>query len=639
MKIAVLICGLVFDSQKAIMKGIERKVREYEDVCSVFCCHVNVSGSNAYSDGEYSIFELPDFSSFDGIIIVRNTFRSTDGLSNILARIRKSKVPCVCIDGEDKHFINIVSNEKESVRELTDHMIEVHNCKKLFFLAGTKGGADSISRYEGFIESLKNHDITFHRKYVFEGNYEYTSGVNAVAYYLDELKEIPDAIVCANDQMAVGVINELMRRNIKVPKDVKVTGVDYDYSSRLLSPRLTTIKRQQYMKGLKAIDILHNLDEYELGENVFLPISIRVAESCGCKCTEDKFSDLDRNMSVELYQKAELTQLVKRMTADLMSQSEYISLINYMREYALNLKPNELYLCLNLRPETQIDYNGYNAAMLNESDGSERSYTDSMINIISIQNGEANASADGEEFNRFDLFPPKANGGRKGVTYYFYPIHYLDRNYGYAILGGSGELIRSDFFPNWAMMSSNAFENFRKQSIMEQMIHALDRMWIYDTLTGVYNRAGFFKLAEPIIEECVNNNKKICVVFLDLDGLKKVNDQYGHDEGDTLIKSIAGVMKQVKRHGELLMRYGGDEFVILAPGYTKKDAALCIDTINEKMEEFNKSSEKPYKLEASIGYHMATVRNTDELNAVIEQADQEMYTIKKQKKAGKNEAK
>ena len=57
------------------------------------------------------------------------------------------------------------------------------------------------------------------------------------------------------------------------------------------------------------------------------------------------------------------------------------------------------------------------------------------------------------------------------------------------------------------------------------------------------------------------------------------------------------------------------------------------------MEEFNKSSGKPYKLEASIGYHMATVRNTDELNAVIEQADQEMYTIKKQKKAGKNEAK
>ena len=75
MKIAVLICSLVFDSQKAFMKGIERRIRDWGDVCTVFCCHVNVSGNDSFTRGEYSVFDLPDLTSFDGIIFVRNTFQ------------------------------------------------------------------------------------------------------------------------------------------------------------------------------------------------------------------------------------------------------------------------------------------------------------------------------------------------------------------------------------------------------------------------------------------------------------------------------------------------------------------------------------------------------------------------------------
>ena len=89
---------------------------------------------------------------------------------------------------------------------------------------------------------------------------------------------------------------------------------------------------------------------------------------------------------------------------------------------------------------------------------------------------------------------------------------------------------------------------------MNAMVERLNRMWVYDTLTGIFNRAGFFKFSSAIVKEAQERGKPLFVLFLDLDGLKKVNDQYGHDEGDAYIKAMANVLNQVRKHGELLMR-------------------------------------------------------------------------------------
>ena len=98
MKIAVIICGLAFDSQKATMKGIERRVRDLGDICSVFCCYLNVSGNETYTTGEYMIFELPDFKKFDGVIFVRNTFQNVEAEQRLFDKIKEAGVPCVCAD-------------------------------------------------------------------------------------------------------------------------------------------------------------------------------------------------------------------------------------------------------------------------------------------------------------------------------------------------------------------------------------------------------------------------------------------------------------------------------------------------------------------------------------------------------------
>lgn len=635
MRIAVIICSLIFDSQKAFMKGVERKIRDSKDVCCVFCCHGNVAADNPHTAGEHMIFQLPDLSDFDGVIFVKNTFYNKIAEERLVRQIVSHNIPCVCIDRMDDRFVNISSDEEGSLYELTTHMIKEHGCRKIYLAMGHSTANDSILREAGAMRAIKENGLEFHDHYKYYGNYEYRSGIEAVKYFSGLDEEMADCIICGNDQMAIGVCTQLKKLGLKVPKDVKVTGVDYDFVSRVWTPSLTTVKRQQYHKGLKAVDILHHYEDHKAGEMLQLPVLLSYGQSCGCNNKEESHIEVDEALAVDRYEQTELNQRIKAMSADFLSAGSYEDLIENMRRYAYQMNPTELYLCLNIRPETKFSYSNFSEKLLSSDEDTD--YTADVNNVISCIDGKAAPTCD--SFARKDLFPPTARGGRAGVTYYFFPIHYLNRNFGYAIIGESGDLVRNDFFPDWTTQCSNAFENIRKTHLMDEMIKTLDKMWIYDTLTGIYNRAGFFKLSESMVTESVEKGIPVCIIFLDVDGLKSVNDTYGHDEGDKLIKEVAGIMKNVKKHGEIVMRYGGDEFVLMGTGYDDKMADECINSIENAMVEVNESGAHPFSLEASIGYFITTLDDKEKLNSIIEEADREMYKKKYVKKALKRTVK
>lgn len=637
MRIAVLVCSLVFDSQKAFMKGIERRVRDCGDTASVFSCHVNIAGEATYSKGEYSIFDLPDFKNFDGVVYVRNTFQNSTIDKDIIERIEKSGTPCVCIDSYHPSFVNICSDERGLMEAVTNHLIDVHGCKRLYFLGGQHESTDTVARLQGFKDALTGHSLSFDDEWLLYGDFEYSSGVDAAGYFLNLSSELPDAIVCANDEMAVGLIQELKRRGVKVPREVKVAGIDFDSVSRVYSPSITTAKRQQYQKGANAINILHEFSEHKSGETITLPIALACGYSCGCKPEEDNKNDAAtiNALAVDKYAQAELVQTTRRMTASLMGKRDQYALLDGIRDFADELNPDELYICMNVRPDYIIDYSDYAKALALIDRDNQADYSDDMICVVSSTKEGSSDDSQREYFEKADLFPPQAHGGKVGGTYYFYPVHYMNRNFGYAILGTSGELIRNDYFPNFCNITSNALENTRKICVMQQMISALDRMWIYDTLTGIYNRAGFFKLSESIVNESIQKGTSVCVIFMDVDGLKEVNDHFGHDLGDDLIKTVADILKEIKHHGEIIMRYGGDEFVLLASGYTDDDAKNTIKKIEAAMTRVNEQESKPYFLDASIGYCITALKNSDQLNALIEDADHEMYKVKYVKKTMK----
>ncbi len=117
-----------------------------------------------------------------------------------------------------------------------------------------------------------------------------------------------------------------------------------------------------------------------------------------------------------------------------------------------------------------------------------------------------------------------------------------------------------------------------------------------------------------------------------------MNDKYGHEEGDALIRAIAGILEQTRRHGQLLVRYGGDEFVMLVIGYHEQEIQDYIASIHASIKKYNQIYHRSWLLDASIGYYLKQKAEPDDLNRMIELADQDMYRVKRGKKKSGGEA-
>ena len=170
-----------------------------------------------------------------------------------------------------------------------------------------------------------------------------------------------------------------------------------------------------------------------------------------------------------------------------------------------------------------------------------------------------------------------------------------------------------------------ALGNILKDDIMNTMLAKINQKWQYDELTGLYNRSGFVNNVERLIDVANRTNQGISVIFFDLDGLKKVNDGEGHEAGDRYIQSMANLLKDHTKNDDVVCRYGGDEYVVVSAEASKEDS-------DKKLNQILDAVKAP--LSVSAGYAFDQVSGIDELNQLIEQADQRMYVYKKQKKNG-----
>jgi diguanylate cyclase (GGDEF)-like protein len=149
-----------------------------------------------------------------------------------------------------------------------------------------------------------------------------------------------------------------------------------------------------------------------------------------------------------------------------------------------------------------------------------------------------------------------------------------------------------------------------------------------DELTGLNNRRGFLLRGEQALRATLNDRKQALVIFVDLDGLKPVNDELGHASGDALLVAAADVLRRSFRDSDIVARVGGDEFAILVPN-AEEQPELIQGRIESQVMEANQRPGLPAPLSFSIGTASATVRTTDSLEALMAEADALMYARKR----------
>lgn len=158
-----------------------------------------------------------------------------------------------------------------------------------------------------------------------------------------------------------------------------------------------------------------------------------------------------------------------------------------------------------------------------------------------------------------------------------------------------------------------------------------------DAMTGVLNRkSGLELLGKEFILSNTNNGTMV-VCFIDVDKLKYINDTFGHEEGDKLLKNAALILKNSIRKTDFVIRMGGDEFLVVFPQTTMKEANKVWYRILKTVEEINESNEK-YNLSLSYGFYEYRKDKGKKLNVneLIRRADLEMYKIKNIKKEDLN---
>lgn len=632
--IAVIASGIDEEYQQSILRGIHRYAAQHHVNIAHFIAFGGILANPKYDQGEYNIYELPNFPLFDGVILLSNTF------SGVLAealypRIRAAGIPAVSIDRElgDLYYIGI--HNAPAMEQITRHMIEQHGVRRLNFISGPDTNTENMERVAAFTKVLKEHHIPLEPERIYHGTFRAKDGRRAIEYFLRSNKELPEAIVCANDAMAISAVLTLEENGIRCPEDVLVSGFDNTYNARNFSPALTTVERPLMQSGALACEIICR---HAVGEEIERITELNAvpifSESCGCKPAETDDTTVYKKRS---YQAMENTQRdISRnneMSCSLVECDSFEEYISTLKSFVLKTKCEEFYLCLNDNWHTQQLRNegGYTGQMPAESYISH-GYADRMVMPLAYYDGRFHEESG---FMSAEILPRLRADSDKTRNLYFVPLHFRERCLGYFVIVNSEFPMNSALFHSWSINISNTLENFRKIICLDEVVQELDKLYAIDSLTGIYNRNGFKRGSQAIFEACIAERRTVMVMFADMDGLKMINDNYGHKAGDHAIRSIAAVLQESCTNGEIACRFGGDEFFIFGADYNEEKAVALRDRIQKRLDICNRNAGRPYSLSVSMGACITVPPKDSSIFQLITIADNKMYEEKKKKNPSK----
>jgi diguanylate cyclase (GGDEF)-like protein/PAS domain S-box-containing protein len=210
-------------------------------------------------------------------------------------------------------------------------------------------------------------------------------------------------------------------------------------------------------------------------------------------------------------------------------------------------------------------------------------------------------------------------------TYHEFPIITKD---GHEIWLGQNTqlLVEDDHVSGFQAVARDITE----RKMMEAEILALS---ITDQLTGLYNRRGFLSLAEQQLKLAKRNKSGMLLFFIDMDGLKWINDTLGHEEGDKALIETANLFKASFRTSDIIARLGGDEYAALAIEITEKNSEIITGRMKVLIDTQNNQKNRRYKLSISVGYSYYDPENPCSIDDLIERADKLMYEQKQKKKS------
>jgi DNA-binding LacI/PurR family transcriptional regulator/anti-anti-sigma regulatory factor/putative methionine-R-sulfoxide reductase with GAF domain len=234
------------------------------------------------------LYDLVGTETTDGLILMSGSLGSFIGLHEMtLFCERYRPLPMVSIALPLQGIPSVLIDNYKGMHDIVAHLLDVHGYKRVAFVRGPAGHGEADERYRAYVDVLAEHGLKSTPALVFQGDLRPESGEEAVHTLLDERKVEMDALVCINDRVALGAVQALQERGLRVPYDIAVTGFDDIEDARVEIPPLTTVRQPLYQQGRSAVRmLLAQLRGERYPPEKPLQTELVVRQSCGCLLEE-----------------------------------------------------------------------------------------------------------------------------------------------------------------------------------------------------------------------------------------------------------------------------------------------------------------------------------------------------------------
>ncbi len=284
--VALLVDSLIEDYEVRVWSNVCEAARKYDANLLCLACGT-LDSPYLFSSQRGILLDLVETAvetgHIDGIISLSGSlanFSTPEKLRRTYSRF--SKVPLISVSAQFEGIPSITVNNAGGMHDMISHLIKHHGRRRIAFICGPEHSYDARERLEAYKQVLKENDIPFDPELVAPGDFMPPSGELAVALFMDERKVKFDALVGANDYMALDAMKILLARGVKIPQDVAVVGFDDAKEARSIVPSLSSVRQPKEL-GAHAANLLFELLQGKKVPNQnLLPTELIFRESCGC---------------------------------------------------------------------------------------------------------------------------------------------------------------------------------------------------------------------------------------------------------------------------------------------------------------------------------------------------------------------
>lgn len=619
--IAVCVAGFLWESEKRIIDGVKEICRKRNVNVLVF--ESQIRKSDVYATeiekyryimrGESEIFNLINYKLIDGLILLSDTIYDKSVVKKISDCCRQFNIPMVCANDLTANFNHLVYIDNEDSMELmVEHIVTKHKCTKINFIGGMVDNRETIERLNAYKKVLTRHNIPIEQDRIGYG-YFYKAAVDVTKKFLKSGKEI-EAIVCANDSMAIFVIEYLQKKGIKVPEQIIVTGYDGTKEAYECSTKVTTLTVDFEKIGIQCVKLLDKIEQTGIEKkSTGIKLKLILQESCGCveKTLAVKKDFIDRkNTSEKTF--SDFSSYLTQMNVLCASDEDTEALFSDLMRPAILFDFKTVILCICSELENSKDY-FYSDYKINTKYG----FSKKMLSMVQWGHDIKR----GKEFLTQEIVPEKIWKNEKALSLTFNPLYYKDKFLGYIGYEFNNNTEQSYMFGLWLQAIASNIGSFYER-------RELENLYMHDPLTGLYNRRGMEKLFKKTYDMLMKKKGFLTMVCSDIDGLKKINDKFGHEAGDIAIKTVADALKYTLPKQSICVRTGGDEYAVLVYTTKRPNTDEFLSRLRDYFYDFNEASGLPFKVSSSCGYCVKSYEENPVLVDMSRFADEELYKSK-----------